>query len=181
MTGESMLRAVSSEGSIQIDGKKHLIGGLAGQPERAYIEDKWIENMTTIPESFLVEDFEINPIKEDIKWARSRWALNKEAATGSEITFTLRGDKELKDVIVKLHVSVYDKIPVIRKRFEVINRSDLPINIDTFQLEYLAFAEPESPGGGDPSKFLLPNIHIESDYACAGSFTEKETDITENG
>lgn len=61
-----MLRAVSSEGSIQIDGKKHLIGGLAGQPERAYIEDKWIENMTTIPESFLVEDFEISPIKEDI-------------------------------------------------------------------------------------------------------------------
>ena len=179
MTGESMLRAVSSEGSIQIDGKKHLIGGLTGQPERAYIEDKWIESMTTIPESFLVEDFEIVPIQEDIKWARSRWALNKEAATGSEIIFTLRGEKVLKEVIVKLHVSVYDKLPVIRKHFEVINESDLPINIDTFQLEYLAFAEPESPGGGDPTKFLLPNIHVESDYACAGSFTEKETDITE--
>ena len=179
MTGESMLRAVSSEGSIQIDGKKHLIGGLTGQPERAYIEDKWIESMTTIPESFLVEDFEIVPIQEDIKWARSRWALNKEAATGSEIIFTLRGEKVLKEVIVKLHVSVYDKLPVIRKRFEVINESELPINIDTFQLEYLAFAEPESPGGGDPTKFLLPNIHVESDYACAGSFTEKETDITE--
>ncbi|MFR8655530.1 MAG: NPCBM/NEW2 domain-containing protein [Bacteroides caccae] len=179
MTGESMLRAVSSEGSIRIDGKKHLIGGLTGQPERAYIEDKWIESMTTIPESFLVEDFEIVPIQEDIKWARSRWALNKEAATGSEIIFTLRGEKVLKEVIVKLHVSVYDKLPVIRKRFEVINESNLPINIDTFQLEYLAFAEPESPGGGDPTKFLLPNIHVESDYACAGSFTEKETDITE--
>ena len=179
MTGESMLRAVSSEGSIQIDGKKHLIGGLTGQPERAYIEDKWIESMTTIPESFLVEDFEIVPIQEDIKWARSRWALNKEAATGSEIIFTLRGEKVLKEVIVKLHVSVYDKLPVIRKRFEVINESELPINIDTFQLEYLAFAEPESPGGGDPTKFLLPNIHVESDYACAGSFTEEETDITE--
>lgn len=179
MTGESMLRAVSSEGSIQIDGKKHLIGGLTGQPERAYIEDKWIESMTTIPESFLVEDFEIVPIQEDIKWARSRWALNKEAATGSEIIFTLRGEKVLKEVIVKLHVSVYDKLPVIRKHFEVINESDLPINIDTLQLEYLAFAEPESPGGGDPTKFLLPNIHVESDYACAGSFTEKETDITE--
>lgn len=179
MTGESMIRAVSSEGSIQIDGKKHLIGGLAGQPERAYLEEKWIENMTTIPESFLVEDFEIVPIKEDIKWARSRWALNKEVATGSEIIFTLRGDKELKDILVKLHVSVYDKIPLIRKRFEVINQSGLPINIDTFQLEYLAFAEPESPVGGEPSKFLLPNIHIESDYACGGSFTEKEMDITE--
>ncbi len=61
----------------------------------------------------------------------------------------------------------------------MINQSGLPINIDTFQLEYLAFAEPESPVGGEPSKFLLPNIHIESDYACGGSFTEKETDITE--
>jgi len=179
MTGESMLRAVSSEGSIQIDGKKRQIGGLTGQPERAYLKDEWIETMTTIPESFLVEDFEIVPIKENIKWARNRWALNKEAATGREIIFTLRGDKELKDIFIKLHISVYDKIPVIRKRFEVVNQSTLPINIDAFQLEYLAFTEPESPGGGDPAKFLLPNIHIESDYACAGSFTEKETDITE--
>ena len=179
MTGESMLRAVSSEGSIQIDGKKWMIGGLTGQPERGYLKEEWIEKMTTIPESFLIEDFEILPIKEDIKWARSRWALNKEAATGCEIIFTLRGDKELKDVTVKLHVSVYDKIPVIRKRFELVNHSVLPVNIDAFQVEYLAFSEPESPGGGDPTKFLLPNIHIESDYACGGSFTEKETDITE--
>ena len=174
-----MLRAVSSEGSIQIDGKKWMIGGLTGQPERGYLKEEWIEKMTTIPESFLIEDFEILPIKEDIKWARSRWALNKEAATGCEIIFTLRGDKELKDVTVKLHVSVYDKIPVIRKRFELVNHSVLPVNIDAFQVEYLAFSEPESPGGGDPTKFLLPNIHIESDYACGGSFTEKETDITE--
>lgn len=179
MTGESMLRAVSSEGMLQIDGKKRQIGGLTGQPERGYLKNEWIDKMTTIPESFLVEDFEIVPITEKIKWARTRWALSKEAASGSEIIFTLRADKELKDVLVKLHISVYDKIPVISKRFEVINHSSLPINIDSFQLEYLAFAEPESPGGGDPSKFLLPNIHVESDYACGGGFTEEESDITE--
>ena len=66
MTGESMLRAVSSEGSIQIDGKKWMIGGLTGQPERGYLKEEWIEKMTTIPESFLIEDFEILPIKEDM-------------------------------------------------------------------------------------------------------------------
>ena len=32
MTGESMLRAVSSEGSLTIDGKRWELGGLAGQP-----------------------------------------------------------------------------------------------------------------------------------------------------
>lgn len=179
MLGESLLRAVSSEGTLTIDGKEYQIGGLQGQPERGYIKGEWIEQLRTVPGSFLVEDFEVAPIKEDIKWARSRWALNKEAATGQEITFTLRGEKDLRPLVVKLHVAIYDKIPVIRKSFEVENESSLPYNIDAFRLEYLAFAEPESPVGGDPSKFLLPNIHVESDYACAGGFTEKETDITE--
>lgn len=27
-----------------------------------------------------------------------------------------------------------------------------------------------------PAKFRLPNIHIESDYACGGEFTERETE-----
>lgn len=179
MLGESMLRAVSGEGYVWIDGKKWSLGGLSGQPERGYLKNEWLEDLKTIPESFLVEDFEIKPLQETIRWARSRWALNKEAATGQEIIFTLRGDKDLKDLKVKLHFAVYDKIPVIKKWFEIENQSSLSVNIDHFQLEYLAFAEPESPGGGDPATFRLPNIHVESDYACNGCFTEKETDITE--
>lgn len=179
MLGESMLRAVSGEGYVWIDGKKWSLGGLSGQPERGYLKNEWLEELKTIPESFLVEDFEIKPLEETIHWARSRWALNKDAATGQEIIFTLRGDKDLKDLKVKLHFAVYDKIPVIKKWFEIENQSSLSVNIDHFQLEYLAFAEPESPGGGDPATFRLPNIHVESDYACNGCFTEKETDITE--
>lgn len=179
MTGESLLRAVSGEGSLQINGKEYAIGGLAGQPERAYIKEAWIEEMTAVPGSFRVEDFEVGPIEAHIKWARNRWALNKEAASGREVVFTLRGEGEMKAVTVRLHVSVYDHVPVICKHFEVVNGTGDSINIDRFKLERLALAEPESPGGGDPAKFLLPNIHVESDYACAGSFTEKETDITE--
>lgn len=179
MTGESMLRAVSSEGSITIDGQRHDIGGLTGQPERAYIRDEWIDSMQPVPGSFWVEDMEIRPIEERIRWARSRWALNREAPTGREVVFLLRGRGELSRLTLKLIVSVYDHIPVISKRFELTNGLDTPINVDEFRLEYLAMAEPESPSGGDPSTFLLPNIHVESDYNCGGSFTEKETDITE--
>lgn len=180
MTGEGLLRAVSGEGFLWIDGKKWSIGGLAGQPERGYLKDSWIDDMETIPESFLVEDFEIKPIEEELKWARSRWALNKEVATGKEIIFTLRGDKELKDVLVKVKVAVYDQLPVIRKRMEVVNNAVVPINVDAFKLEYLAFSERESPVGRDISNFLLPNIHVESDYICNGAFTEKEADRTEH-
>lgn len=179
MTGESMLRAVSGEGFITIDGRRWSVGGLAGQPERAYLKPEWIGQMQTVPDSFVVEDFEIGEIGPTLEWARNRWALNKEDATGREIVFTLRGSGVLADVTVKVHFAVYDEIPVIRKRMEVVNGSAVPLNVDSFNLEYLAFAEPESPSGGDPDTFLLPNIHIESDYNCKGSFTEKETDITE--
>ena len=103
MLGESMLRAVSGEGTLWIDGKKWNIGGLAGQPERGYLKAEWIDEMKTLPQSFVVEDFSVKPLEETIRWARHRWALNKEAATGKEIIFTLRGEKELKDVIVNVH------------------------------------------------------------------------------
>ena len=179
MTGESLLRAVSGEGTVCIDGQEYAIGGLNGQPERAYIKEEWLDGLTTVPESFLVEDFEVVPIQEEIKWARRRWALNKESATGRELVFTLRGGKAMSDVVVKLYFSVYDRIPVIRKRMEVVNRSAFPVNVTSFKLERLAFAEPESPVGGNPDKFLLPNIHVESDFHAGGGFTEKETDVTE--
>lgn len=179
MTGESMLRAVSEEGTVCIDGQEYTIGGLSGQPERAYIKEEWLERLNVMPESFMVEDFEVGDIKEEIKWARRRWALNKEAATGRELVFTLRGSKAMSDIVVKLYFSVYDHIPVIRKRMEVVNRSAFPVNLTSFKLERLAFAEPESPVGGNPEKFMLPNIHVESDFHAGGSFTEKETDVTE--
>lgn len=179
MLGENLLRAVSSEGILQIDGKKFSIGGLAGQKERGYLKEEWIDEMTSIPESFLVEDFYIQELEEPIKWARNRWALNKEKATGKELVFILRGQKEYNNILVKVFFAIYDRIPVIKKRMELINQSDVSVNVDHFQLEYLAFSEPESLGGGDPSTYRLPNIHIESNYAAGGEFTEKETDITE--
>jgi hypothetical protein len=179
MTGENMLRAVGTEGSIRIDGKTWNIGGLAGQPERGFLKPEWLDKLSTMPNSFMVEDFEISPLQESIPWARNRWALNKQAPSGKMLTFTLRGSNEHKNLIIKLNIVVYDKIPVIRKDFEILNQSSQPVNIDRFCLEQLAFAEPESPGGGNPDKFRLPNIHVESDYACGGEFMERETDITE--
>ncbi len=179
MTGERMLRAVGTEGSVVIDGTEHAIGGLEGQVERGYLLDKWIETLKPVAGAFTVEDFEICQLQPTIHWKRTRWALNTEDATGKEVVFVLRGSDELSGVTVKLHVAIYDRLPVIRKHFEVINESGRPITIDAFKLERLSFFEPESPSGDPKDGFMLPNIHIESDYQCAGSFTDRETDITE--
>lgn len=181
MTSESMLRAVSSEGELTINGVRWYLGGLDGQPERGYFKQEWIEQMTAKRNSFIVEDFEIRDSIQTLKWARSRWALNKNLPTGKSLVFTLRGVDEVKDVKVKLYYDIYDHIPIIRKHMEVFNNSEEPINLDSFKLEYLAFAEPESPvEEQDPNEFIVPNIHIESDYHDGPGFTERETNCVEH-
>jgi len=180
MTGERMLRFVESEGSLVIDGKKYDIGGLLGQEERGYLLEDWIEDLAMVDSSFVVEDFDVQPLPQRIPWKRTRWALNTEDPKGKEVIFTLRGPAEMKQVTIRLHVGIYDNIPVVQKYFEVINHSNRTINLDAFKLERLSFFEPESPSGMPKDGFMLPNIHIESDYQCCGSFTERETDITEH-
>ncbi|MCR4921540.1 MAG: alpha-galactosidase [Bacteroidaceae bacterium] len=178
MTGERMVRAVSPEGSVTINDSCYDIGGLSGQKERGYLQEEWIETMAPTANSFQIVDIEIGKPAELVKWKPTRWALNSESPTGCEVVFVLRGPAELGRVTVRLHVALYDHLPVIRKHFEVINETDDTLCIDRFQLERLAFFEPESPVGS-PGRFMLPNIHVESDYHAGGTFTERETDITE--
>lgn len=180
MTSESMLRAVSSEGELVINGKRWHLGGLDGQSERGYYKEEWLEQMTAKADSFIVEDFEVEENIPTLKWARRRWTLNKSLPTGKVLVFTLRGVGEVKDLKVKLYYDIYDHIPLIRKRMEIFNNGEA-VNLDSFKLEYLAFAEPESPvEESDANKFLLPNIHIESDYHAGPGFTERETDCVEH-
>jgi len=177
MTGEEMVRAASPEGMISIDGTVYPIGGLDGQQERGYLLPEWLDRMTPTEGSFLYKGYTTGIIEEKIHWARSRWALNKEAATGKTVTFELAGPDGLT---VYLTVAVYDRIPAFTKQFELVNGSGREITVDSFKVEYLAMAEPDSPSGGKPETFLLPNIHIESDLNGRGSFSHKETDRTTN-
>ncbi len=180
MTGERMLRAVGTEGTVSIDGKDYSIGGLKGQEERGYLLEKWIEDLQGEENAFVVEDFEVRPLPERIPWKRVRWALNTENPTGKEVVFTLRGSGETEGVELRLHVGIYDQIPVIQKSFEVINSTSRSINIDAFKVERLAFFEPESQVGTPRNGFKLPNIHVETDFECFGASTEREADYMEH-
>lgn len=180
MTGERMLRAVSPEGSLTLDGHKFSLGGLKGQEERGYLLEHWIEELTPVDSAFQVCDFEVRPMLSRIPWRKVRWSLVGQPDTGSELVFTLRGQGEYADLTVRLHVGLYDHLPVLRKSFELINGSGRTVNVDAFRLEQLAFFEPDSPSGTPVIPWLLPNIHVESDYQMRGSFTEKETDRTEH-
>lgn len=181
MTGENLLRAVSSEGSLTIDGKPYFLGGLNGQKEFGYTQYAWVDKMYPFANSFRVTDFEVTEIKPRIKWANKRWALVKDwKPSGKQLTFSMEGPGALKGITVKLHYALYDGLPCISKWFEIENKSGMPIQLDEFVLEQLAMAEPESPVElKEACKFRKPNIHVESDWAFHG-FIEKEADKTEH-
>lgn len=104
----------------------------------------------------------------------------KRNPSGKQLTFLLEGPDELKGVKVKLHYALYDGLPCISKWFEIENRTGADINLDSFVLEQLAMAEPESPvEAKSPEMFRKPNIHVESDWGFLG-FIEKIADKTEH-
>lgn len=180
MTGQNMLRAVSNEGTLTLDGKTYPLGGLDGQPEFGYTQYQWVDKMKPFPHSFRVTDFEVSDIAPHIQWTARRWALEKNRKpAGKQLTFFLEGPAELQGVKVKLHYALYDGLPCISKWFEIENRSALQVNLDSFVLEQLAMAEPESPVEAKSAEvFRKPNIHVESDWGFLG-FIEKIADKTE--
>ena len=172
MTGESLLRAVSNEGSVTIDGKKYSIGGLSKQPEYAYTLKKWIDDLSIAPNSFLVESFEVKNISDRMPWKRVRWAGNDKMPSGKELVFTLKKD----GITAKVHFEMYDGIPTLGKWIEFTNNSEMLVQLNSFKLEQLAMVEGESLVD-IPDNWTLPNIHIESDYAF-GSMQQKPSDNT---
>ncbi|GLR19987.1 NPCBM/NEW2 domain-containing protein [Portibacter lacus] len=172
MTGESLLRAVSNEGVLTIDGINYSIGGLEGQPEYGYTLDKWLDDLSVIGNSFILEDFEVKEIRDRMKWKQVRWSSEKNMPTGKELVFTLSKER----IEVKVHFVLYDGLPTISKWIEVINKGDLLVQLNTFKVEQLAMVEGESLVDV-PEHWVKPNIHIESDYAFGG-MQQKNSDHT---
>ncbi|QZT37253.1 NPCBM/NEW2 domain-containing protein [Halosquirtibacter xylanolyticus] len=163
MTGESLLRAVSNEGVLTIDGKSYSLGGLSGQVEYGYTLMKWVDQMTALSTAFQVTDFEVKPLSARMKWKQVRWASNKSMPRGKEIIFTLVKDQ----IVVKIHFALYDGIPTLSKWIEVINRGKLPIRLNHFKVEQLAMV-PGEDLVDIPEHWIKPNIHVETDYAFGG-------------
>ena len=86
-----MLRAVSNEGILTLDGKNYSLGGLDGQPEFGYTQYKWLDRMEPFANSFRVIDFRISEITPRINWKSRRWALEKKRnPSGKQLTFLYR-------------------------------------------------------------------------------------------
>jgi len=71
-TGASLLRAVRPEARLTIDGLEFDVGGLLGQPNHAYLDPRWLEEMRPDPRALRLVGFEVGPTRERFPWKRVR-------------------------------------------------------------------------------------------------------------
>lgn len=169
ITGDSIIRGVKPEATVEIDGKKVDVGGLTGQEDYAYLKSEWIETLKSDPAAFQFSGFETGATKERFAWKRVRWsadlpwpppgaalALNYEAPKGGP-----------EGVRIAIHYEMYDGIPLICKWMTISNVGKKTLRLNTFTGEILAAVEYKT-GPTLDGRWEYPNIYVESDYAFAG-------------
>lgn len=165
-TGEAVLRAVRPEASIVLDGQPYDVGGLRGQPEQGYLLESWLPSMTADPGAYRFRSYETGPIAERFPWLRKRPAEDRPwPPPGIRLVLHFDAPASMAGGPgISIVYEVYDGIPLLAKRLEIVNTGTASIRLDAYCAEILAAVEPES-SVNTPEDWEPQGIHVESDLA----------------
>lgn len=99
-TNEALVRSVSPEAVIWINGQEIKVGGLTGQPIQNYLLPEWLPAMKADPASLKLFDITSGPIKERMEWNRRMSWLSQPIAwppKGQELVFSYKADNFMID------------------------------------------------------------------------------------
>lgn len=167
-TDASILRAVSPEARLTLDGQAFDVGGLLGQPEFSYLRPEWLQDMTADPTAFHCTGFEHGPTEAPFGWKRKRYSADGAwPAPGVRLALHFAPPKGAPNLELVLFYELYDGIPAMCKWLELRNSGSKSLRIDAFSAEVLAVVDHESCVE-DPDHWRYPLLHVESDYAFHG-------------
>jgi hypothetical protein len=176
MTGESILRSVRPEAQVWLDGKKHDVGGLAGQPVHNYLNPAWLAQMKADPDAFHFAGLRTGRTEPRFAWQRRKEWLSHEAPwppPGVAVTLMFDAPTNLGPIKVEVHYELYDSLPVIAKWLTVRNGSANPVTLNSMNVEQLALVEPESIVDGSAGNFrgAYRALDAFSDYSFGGNMS----------
>jgi len=179
MTQETIIRGVKPEAMLRLDGEDKHVGGLLGQPDYAYLQMEWVDDLTSDPEAFQFTGYEVGMTKERFAWKRvsySNDAAWPPPGAALDIHFAST-DEKYQGLKVTVHYEMYDGIPLIGKWLTIHNGSGERVKLDFFTSEILAVVEWDSPVE-TPDRWEYPNLHVESDYSFQGMAQRKANRTT---
>jgi len=169
MTGQSVIRGIKPEATVELDGHKYEVGGLQGQVEYGYLLAGQVDSFTANPNAFAFRSSESGGTKKRFNWKRKRYSSRSIwPPPGKSLTLHFEPPAgKLNGLTLSIHYEMYQGIPLLAKWLTISNGTGKPVKLNTFTSEILAAVEYESLVG-EPDQWEYPNIHIESDYAFHG-------------
>ncbi|HRN57485.1 MAG TPA: hypothetical protein PLL71_13585, partial [Agriterribacter sp.] len=98
VTNEALVRAVSPEAVLWVNGHEIKAGGLTGQPIGNYLLPEWIPEMKADPYSLQLVSYTTSPIKARFEWnRRTGWSSQQQPwpPKGIEVAFTYKADEAI--------------------------------------------------------------------------------------
>ena len=162
---QQLLRAAAPLGEFVVDGELERVGGLVGQPNRAFLLPEWLDSMAQDPAAIaaraqLAGD---GDIEARLSWRQTRHASPSAVwpPRGRHVAWTVDGG----DHEVVIHLALYDGLPLFCHWLEWRNRSDRPRTIDRFTALRLPIVEAESRVEPQRMGVQLPNLYVETDFS----------------
>ena len=171
VTGASFIRAVEPEAVLTVDGKELAVGGLKGQPDRAYLLPEWTAALTNDPAALVFVGMSTGNPEAPVPWKSKRHHADIPwPPPGMSLDLRFRGSEgPHRDLFVTVHHELYDGLPVFGKWLTVSNGGPREIILDRFTSERLAVVEAESAVDERPNiAWRTPAIDVLSDYMFKG-------------
>ncbi len=181
LNGQQLLRAVSPEARLIINGKAYNVGGLYGQKEKAYLLPEWVDRFIANENDFQFEKYETGDVQPFINWSAGNWwAMNKQQPAGKRLSFFYSSTQNsLQGIKMKVVYELYDGIPLICKWIEIENKGSVTYKLDRVVNEILATVEEESAVVGKPEQMKTQQgIYIETNYAFNNAMRYSISDQT---
>ncbi|MFN4315727.1 MAG: alpha-galactosidase [Chitinophagaceae bacterium] len=166
--GQQLLRAISPEAELMIDGRAYAIGGLRGQKEKAYLLPEWIDQMEPGEKDFAFTHFDTASLQQTVSWKSTGWWMPEQtAANGLELRLHFKSSEErLAGLKVVVHYLLYQGLPLLCKWVSVENGTGRTLRVDRLKNEILALVEEESAVVGRPEQMKTQQgIYVETNYA----------------
>lgn len=125
VTGEELVRAVSPEAVVELDGKPYPVGGMTGAPVANYLKEDWFGKMTAIPDSYRYRRWESGEIEERFPYKRNETWLTRDLPwppKGKRLRLFFdppETESETPLPSVEIRYEIYDGIPLLSKRVYV--------------------------------------------------------------
>lgn len=166
--GQQLLRAVTAEAVIRIDGKDYNVGGLYGQQEKAYLLPEWVDGFKDSSADFHFVKYTVGKITPRFAWKPATPAFKAAPpAAGIDLGLVFQSSlPQLKGLLVTVHYELYEGLPLLVKWVTIENKSGQSFKLNRVINERLAFTEEESAVVGSPEQMKKQHgIYVETNYA----------------